>query len=90
MLGIFSKSKTISTRLGRFEQEQFLAFVKEQNKSVADVLRDAVIFYLDNQDKSGPAQKQTTVPGPEEKKLLPLDYDDLSSEPRLNRFLWGG
>ena len=96
MLGIFSKSKAISTRLAPFEQEQFLARVKAQKRSVADVLREAVIFYLDNYDTlQKDADKlsepeQNTRKELESNKLLALDYDDVGPGPRMNRFLWGG
>ena len=68
--------KTVSTRLAAFERKRFLELAKAKKKSCAELLRDAVVFFLDNHERIA------------KEKLADPDYDD-GSEPRKSRLYWG-
>jgi hypothetical protein len=100
MRGIFNRSKSISTRLGEFEHEQFLTLAKAQKRTIADVLREAVIFYMDNYEQASAEavphrvepefrRQQTQRLEAEKRRLIASDYDDERPEPRASRWSWG-
>jgi hypothetical protein len=76
------KPITIRTRLSPDLQERFFERAKAQNRQIADLLQEAVSFYLDNIDHP------VLPPDPVYKQIPCEDYDDLD-EPRLPRFMWG-
>lgn len=95
MLGIFKrKAKKLSTRLQPDEEKQFFSLVKSRRQPVAEVLREAVLFYLKYHDRISQLEQAAAAPETKKEKsgksnLLPLDYDDLSDTPRKSRLFWG-
>lgn len=73
----------LRTRLSIENQERFLELVKSRNSTVADLLSDAVTFYLDHHLDERCIQEMPVQNYPS------TDYDDLDEGPRLPRFLWG-
>lgn len=71
------KNSMIQTRLTTEEHERFVGHVSAVNKSVAEVLREAVSFYMDH------------LAAVEKKPLLALNYDEDVEERRTPRHLWG-